>query len=41
MNIYVKTLLEGGKCIKLLAEPIDTYATLKARIQYQEGIVAS
>ena len=40
MYIYVETLLDEGKSIILLVDPIDTNATIKARIQYQEGIVS-
>ena len=40
MYIYVETLLDEGKSIILLLDPIDTTTTIKARIQYQEGIVS-
>ena len=40
MYIYVETLLDEGKSIILLVDPIDTNTTINTtRIQYQEGIV--
>ena len=39
MYIFVETLLDEGRCIKIFVDPIDTSAIIKARIQYQEGTV--